>query len=59
MTSTGDTAVPGDTRRLTSAALAGAVNHLLVDWLHNGRRDSPATLVAVCVKLFESVRDGI
>ncbi|PSR63583.1 hypothetical protein C8259_13105 [Nocardia nova] len=32
------------------------VNHLLVDWLMDGRRDDPADLVAVCVDLFAATR---
>ncbi|TLG00355.1 TetR/AcrR family transcriptional regulator [Nocardia cyriacigeorgica] len=40
------------TDQLTATALVGGVNHLLVDWLMDGRRDDPADLVAVCVNLF-------
>ncbi|MFE3446006.1 TetR/AcrR family transcriptional regulator [Nocardia sp. NPDC059180] len=42
--------------RLTATALVGGVNHLLVDWLMDGRRDDPAELVAVCVDLFAAAR---
>ncbi|MBF6149591.1 TetR/AcrR family transcriptional regulator [Nocardia nova] len=42
--------------RLTATALVGGVNHLLVDWLMDGRRDDPADLVAVCVDLFAATR---
>ncbi|GAA5050104.1 TetR/AcrR family transcriptional regulator [Nocardia callitridis] len=42
--------------RLAATALVGGVNHLLVDWLMDGRRDDPADLVAVCVDLFAAAR---
>lgn len=38
--------------RLTATALAGGVNHLLVDWLMDGRRTDPDVLVGVCAELF-------
>ncbi|MFD4351907.1 TetR/AcrR family transcriptional regulator [Nocardia sp. NPDC058518] len=47
---------PVRSRRLTVTALVGGVNHLLVDWLMDGRRDDPADLVAVCVDLFAAAR---
>lgn len=43
--------------RLAATALVGGVNHLLVDWLMDGRRDDPADLVAVCVDLFAAARE--
>lgn len=39
---------------LTAVALVGAVNHLLVDWLMDGRRRDISELVAVCTDLFTS-----
>ncbi|MFE3798836.1 TetR/AcrR family transcriptional regulator [Nocardia tengchongensis] len=42
--------------RLTATALVGGVNHLLVDWLMDGRRDDPADLVTVCANLFAAAR---
>ncbi|MGV9612805.1 TetR/AcrR family transcriptional regulator [Nocardia xishanensis] len=42
--------------RLAATALVGGVNHLLVDWLMEGRRDDPAELVAVCAELFAAAR---
>ncbi|WP_068053086.1 TetR/AcrR family transcriptional regulator [Nocardia xishanensis] len=42
--------------RLAATALVGGVNHLLVDWLMDGRRDDPADLVAVCAELFAAAR---
>ncbi|MGW5441523.1 TetR/AcrR family transcriptional regulator [Nocardia asteroides] len=43
-------------QRLTATALVGGVNHLLVDWLMDGRHDDPADLVAACVNLFAAAR---
>ncbi|MFF2087837.1 TetR/AcrR family transcriptional regulator [Nocardia sp. NPDC058176] len=42
--------------RLTCIALVGGVNHLLVDWLLDGRTHDPAQLVEVCTGLFTAVR---
>ncbi|WP_137723778.1 TetR/AcrR family transcriptional regulator [Prescottella subtropica] len=41
---------------LTGVALAGAVNHLLVDWLLGGGRQDPELLVSVCETLFSAAR---
>lgn len=42
--------------RLTATALAGGVNHLLVDWLMDGRRATPDVLIDVCTGLFTAAR---
>ncbi|MFE3542414.1 TetR/AcrR family transcriptional regulator [Nocardia sp. NPDC059177] len=42
--------------RLTCVAVVGGINHLLVDWLLDGRTDAPAELVKVCAALFAAVR---
>ncbi|MFI0349695.1 TetR/AcrR family transcriptional regulator [Actinomadura sp. 9N407] len=47
---------PSRAQRLTAVGLVGAVNHLLVDWLHGGRQEQPATLVDVCATLFAAAR---
>ncbi len=41
---------------LAATALAGGVNHLLVDWLMDGRRTAPDVLVGVCTGLFTAAR---
>lgn len=41
--------------RLTCVAVVGGVNHLLVDWLMDGRATDPAALVEVCAGLFTAV----
>lgn len=44
---------------LTAVALVGAVDHLLVDWLHSGRHQSPEVLVDVCGSLFSAASDRL
>lgn len=44
---------------LTGVALAGAVNHLLVDWLMGGRKQEPALLVDVCATLFSAAQERL
>ncbi|MFD4456832.1 TetR/AcrR family transcriptional regulator [Nocardia sp. NPDC058480] len=56
VTATWMTGTPARAQRLTATALVGGVNHLLVDWLMDGRRDDPTDLVAVCVDLFAAAR---
>lgn len=43
-------------RRLVATALAGAVNHLLVDWLLGEHDDTSDELVLVCVTLARAAR---
>ena len=50
---------PGAQRRLTTIALVGAVNHLLVDWLLSGRTRRPEELVRACASLFAGARDRL
>lgn len=50
---------PTEQHRLIAVALVGAVNHLLVDWLHTGRRQSPAVLVDACAMLFSAAGDRL
>ncbi|GAA4824039.1 TetR/AcrR family transcriptional regulator [Tomitella cavernea] len=51
----GATAPPEGTR-LAATALVGGVNHLLVDWLMEGRRIDPAVLSRACTGLFQAAR---
>lgn len=50
---------PTDPQRLAAIGLVGAVNHLLVDWLHRGQRETPADLVDTCSTLFSAVRNHL
>lgn len=50
---------PTDAQRLAAIGLVGAVNHLLVDWLHRGQRETPAELVDTCSTLFTAVRNHL
>lgn len=43
-------------RQLATVGLVGAVNHLLVDWLHRGQQEAPEELVDVCCTLFSATR---
>ncbi|WP_305091730.1 TetR family transcriptional regulator [Prescottella sp. R16] len=47
---------PTQREALAGVALAGAVNHLLVDRLMSGGEQDPAMLVEVCVTLFSAAR---
>lgn len=47
---------PDPAQRLSAVGLVGAVNHLLVDWLHRGRQETQAELVQVCARMFCAVR---
>ncbi|MEV4730171.1 TetR/AcrR family transcriptional regulator [Saccharopolyspora sp. NPDC049426] len=51
-----DQAAPTDRQRLAAVGLVGAVNHLLVDWLHRGQQEPPTVLVETCSALFEGAR---
>ncbi|MBQ0928272.1 TetR/AcrR family transcriptional regulator [Saccharopolyspora endophytica] len=51
-----DQSAPSDRQRLAALGLVGAVNHLLVDWLHRGRQEQPTVLVETCSTLFEGAR---
>lgn len=51
-----DDAPPTTSQRLAVVGLVGAVNHLLVDWLHRGRQETQEELVDVCTTLFSAVR---
>lgn len=42
--------------RLTCVTVVGGVNHLLVDWLMDGRTTHPDDLVTVCANVFAAVR---
>ncbi|MEV0333147.1 TetR/AcrR family transcriptional regulator [Nocardia sp. NPDC050717] len=42
--------------RLTCVTVVGGVNHLLVDWLMDGRATEPDDLVEVCAGVFAAVR---
>ncbi|MFD5178383.1 TetR/AcrR family transcriptional regulator [Nocardia sp. NPDC058379] len=42
--------------RLTCVTVVGGVNHLLVDWLMDGRTTDPDDLVTVCANVFAAVR---
>ncbi|WP_277835427.1 TetR/AcrR family transcriptional regulator [Speluncibacter jeojiensis] len=51
---------PMDTAdRLTTVALVGGVNHLLVNWLMTGSQESPGELVDVCARLFSAARGAL
>lgn len=52
-----DRDTPTEAQWLTSVALVGAVNHLLVDWLLGGQQQKPSVLVDVCAALFAAARD--
>lgn len=43
--------------RLIATALVGGVNHLLVDWIMNGRSDEPIDLIAACVEMFDVIQN--
>lgn len=47
---------PDPAQRLATVGLVGAVNHLLVDWLHRGRQETQSELVQVCARMFSAVR---
>lgn len=47
---------PDPAQRLSTVGLVGAVNHLLVDWLHRGRPETQKELVQVCTRMFSAVR---
>ena len=47
---------PAPDQRLTTVGLVGAVNHLLVDWLHRGQQETQAELVQVCTRMFCALR---
>lgn len=47
---------PDPAQRLATVGLVGAVNHLLVDWLHRGRQETQSELVQVCARMFCAVR---
>lgn len=51
-----DQAAPTGRQRLAAIGLVGAVNHLLVDWLHRGQEEPPTDLVEACSTLFEGAR---
>jgi AcrR family transcriptional regulator len=51
-----DQSAPSDRQRLAAVGLVGAVNHLLVDWLHRGQEEPPTVLVETCSTLFEGAR---
>ncbi len=42
--------------RLTTIALSGAVNGLLVDWMMTGMQQSPPLLIDICTDLFLAAR---
>ena len=46
---------PAPAQRLAAVGLVGAVNHLLVDWLHRGRPESQEELVHACTRLYSAV----
>lgn len=48
-----------ETQRLTTVGLVGAVNHLLVNWLMEGRHQAPSVLVDVCATLFTAARERL
>lgn len=48
--------VPTSRQRLATVGLVGAVNHLLVDWLHRGQHETREELVEVCSRMFSAVR---
>lgn len=50
---------PTDQQRMTAVGLVGAVNHLLVDWLHRGQQEAPGALVDVCSTLFSAARQRL
>lgn len=47
---------PDPAQRLSTVGLVGAVNHLLVDWLHRGQQETQEELVQVCARMFSAVR---
>lgn len=47
---------PTTPQRLAAIGLVGAVNHLLVDWLHRGQKETREELVGICSTLFSAVR---
>jgi len=47
---------PTSQHRLTAVALVGGVNHLLVDWLHNGQCQQPSELVRAARNMFAGAR---
>lgn len=48
-----------DQQRMIAVGLVGAVNHLLVDWVHGGQRETPGALVDVCSTLFSAARQRV
>ena len=50
---------PTDPQRLAAVGLVGAVNHMLVDWLHRGQPEAPAELVDTCSALFLAARNQL
>ncbi|WP_182358442.1 TetR/AcrR family transcriptional regulator [Tomitella gaofuii] len=50
---------PPEEARLAATALVGGVNHLLVDWLMDGRRTDPAVLSRLCTRLFQAARRSV
>lgn len=50
---------PTNQQRLATVGLVGAVNHLLVDWLHRGQKEKPQELVEICSTLFLATRHGV
>lgn len=49
-------ATPTTPQRLSAIGLVGAVNHLLVDWLHRGQQETQEELVDTCVALFSAIQ---
>lgn len=47
---------PAPAQRLATVGLVGAVNHLLVDWLHRDQQETQQELVQVCTRIFSAVR---
>lgn len=47
---------PTSAQRLAAVGLVGAVNHLLVDWLHRDQQETRQELVQVCTRMFCAVR---
>lgn len=50
---------PTSQQRLTTVALVGGVNHLLVNWLLSGKTQQPAELIQACVTLFAGARQQL
>ncbi|WP_017607733.1 TetR/AcrR family transcriptional regulator [Nocardiopsis xinjiangensis] len=47
---------PTPHQHLATIGLVGALNHLLVDWLHRNQQETQTELVQVCTRMFCAVR---